>query len=186
VEVPVPVPVPAEPQPSPPRWRVELDAAVVGSLGLSPTPTLGGLATVIVEPPGFVPIALEGAIFPFSRADRPEGRADFFHVHAGLQICPLAVREAGLALHGCLGADAGALFVLDTDLDVGERERLIGQGHAVLRGHWDVIGILTVRFAVHLLIPFRHDAFTYQGGTRELYVPEPIAGMIDLGAGIHF
>jgi hypothetical protein len=186
VRVPVPVPAPVPEAPPAPRWRVEIDSAVAGTIGLLPTGAIGGVATVIVEPPGFIPLALEGAIVPWARAESAAGYADFLHIHAGLQICPLGLREQGLALHGCLGADAGAVFVLDSDLDVAERERVIGQAHIVLRGHWDVVSILTIRVAVHLLIPFRHEPFTYSGGAMQLYAPEPVAGMLDLGAGIHF
>jgi hypothetical protein len=181
VEVPVLVPAPAPPAP---RWRVEIDAAVLGAIGLLPTPALGGLTSVIVEPPGFIPLVLEGALLPFSRAESSLGRADFLQVHAGLQLCPLALREGGLALHGCLGADAGAVVVVGGDVVLDERERLIGQAHAVVRGHWDVIGPLTIRLAVHLLVPFRHEAFTLGGNA--FYAPEPVAGMLDLGAGVHF
>lgn len=170
------------PAPAPPGWRVEIDVALVGSLGLLPTPSLGGSTTVIVEPPGFVPIALEGALIPFSRAGHASGHADFLQVHAGVQLCPLALRDGGLALHGCLGADAGAVFVVGGDVD--ERERVIGLAHAALRGHWDVAGPLTLRAAVHLLVPFRHEPFTASGNA--FYAPEPIAGMLDLGVGVHF
>lgn len=183
-EVPVEVPVPAPPAPG---WRVEIDSAIAGTIGLLPTGALGGVTTIIVEPPGFIPLALEGAIVPWARADDGAGGyADFLHVHAGLMICPLGIRERGLALHGCVGADAGAVVVLGGTIDVEENERLIGQAHAVLRGHWDVVGVLTIRLAVHLLIPFRHEPFLYGGGTQRLYAPEPVAGMLDLGAGLHF
>ena len=40
-----------------------------------------------------------------------------------------------------------------------------------------------------LLVPFRHDAFTYPdgaGNTQQIYAPEPIAGMLDVGIGLHF
>ena len=179
VEVPVPVPAPPAP-----RWRVEVDASLAFALGLQPTPSLGGITTVIVEPPGFIPIALEGALFPFARAGSSAGHADFLPVHAGLSLCPLALRERGLALHGCLGADAGAVVVVGGDLVLDERERVIGQAHAALRGHWDVVGPLTLRLAVHLLVPFRHEPFT--AGGNAFYRPEPVAGMVDLGAGVHF
>jgi hypothetical protein len=179
--VEVPVPAPAEPS----GWRVEVDAALVGSVGLSPLPNLGGASAVIVEPPGFVPFAVAGALFPFSRAAQGGAHADFLHVHAGVQLCPLGLREGGLALHGCLGADAGAVFVWGGELAVDERERVIGQGHAVLRGHWDVVGPLTVRLALHFLVPFRQgEPFT--AGGEPFYTPEPVAGMLDLGAGLHF
>ncbi|HJL15036.1 MAG TPA: hypothetical protein RMH99_05230 [Sandaracinaceae bacterium LLY-WYZ-13_1] len=179
----VEVPVPTESER--PRWRVEIDAVLVGSLGLSPLPNLGGLSAVIVEPPGFVPLVLEGALFPFSRAERAGAHADFLHVHAGLQICPLGLREGGLALHGCLGADAGAVIVLGGDLPVDQSERLIGQGHVALRGHWDVVGPLTVRLGLHFLVPFRQDD-PFTTGANPFYTPEPVAGMVDLGAGVHF
>jgi len=70
---------------------------------------------------------------------------------------------------------------------VSESERLIGQAHAALRGHWDVIGPLTIRAALHLLVPFRHDVFVADvaGAPVQVYAPEPVAGMLDLGVGIH-
>ncbi len=178
----VEVPAPAPPAP---RWRVEIDATLAGAIGLLPTPALGGISAVIVEPPGFVPLMIEGALFPFSRADGGGVHADFLHVHAGLAICPLAIRERGLALHGCVGADAGAVFVVGGE-PLDEGERVIGQAHVALRGHWDVIGPLTLRLGLHFLVPFRHEAFTYGDGANALYAPEPVAGMIDLGAGLHF
>lgn len=182
----VEVPVPVEPAPGA-RWRFEVDATLVGSVGLVPTPMIGGQSTVILRAPNFVPVALEGALFPFARAETANGHADFLHVHAGLQICPLWLEENGLHLHGCLGADAGAVLVIGGDLAIDEGERLIGQAHAAVRGHWDVIGPLTIRAAVHLLVPFRHDAFvaTVAGAPVPVYVPEPVAGMIDLGVGVH-
>lgn len=179
VEVPVEVPVEVEA----PRWRVEIDASGVGALGLTPGPTLGGLTAVIVEPPGFVPLVLEGALLPFTRASDGVRHADFLHAHAGLQICPLALRDEGLALHGCVGADAGAVFVVGGDANVTERERVTGFGHAALRGHWDVVGPLTVRLGLHLLVPFRHDPFVADGVA--FYRPDPIAGFFDLGVGVH-
>lgn len=182
----VEVPVPAEPDPGQ-AWRFEVDAALVGSVGLVPTPMIGGLSTVILRAPNFVPVAIEGALYPFSRAEPANGHADFLHVHAGLQICPLWFRENGLALHACLGADAGAVIVVGGDLEIVENERLIGQGHVAIRGHWDVIGPLTVRAGLHLLVPFRHEPFiaTVGGMPSTVYTPEPIAGMLDIGLGIH-
>lgn len=182
----VEVPVPAEPDPGH-GWRFEVDATLVGSVGLVPTPMIGGQSTIILRAPNFVPVAVEGALFPFSRAETAIGHADFLEVHAGLQICPLWVRENGLALHGCIGADAGAMIVVGGDLQIEEAERLIGQAHAALRGHWDVVGPLTIRAAIHLLVPFRHDAWITRAGgvATQVYAPEPVAAMIDLGVGVH-
>lgn len=183
----VEVEVPAEPEEPPgPRWRIEIDASGAGSLGLSPTAALGGIGAVILEIPDFVPIVVEGALFPFSRAvEDGVGQADFFHVHAGFQICPLALRESGIALHGCLGADAGAVLVIGGD-EVDNPERVIGQAHAAVRGHFDIIGPLTLRAGLHLLVPFRHDPYIATSSGGQLYAPEPIAGMLDLGVGAHF
>ena len=170
------------------RWRFEVDAALVGSVGLVPTPMVGGQSSLILTPAGFVPVVLEGALFPFSRAEHAgNAYADLLHVHAGLQICPLYVREQGLALHGCIGADAGAVIVWGGTLDVADGERLIGQAHAALRGHWDIIGPLTLRVGLHLLVPFRHDPFVANigGVATEIYRPEFVAGMLDVGVGIH-
>ncbi len=187
------VEVPAEPEAPPPgpRWRIEVDASGAASLGLSPTAALGGLGAVILEIPGFVPILVEGAIFPFSEAQLDRvGAAQFLHVQGGFQICPLAVREGIAALHGCLGADAGGVFVIGGSLDVSNPERVIGQARASVRGHFDLIGPLTLRVGLHLVVPFRHDAFLAPhptlGGQVEVYVPEPIAGILDVGVGAHF
>ena len=172
-----------------PRWRVEIDGALAGVLGLLPAPTIGGLLTVTLEPPGFVPISLEGALIPFSRAEPSAGHADFLHLHAGLSICPLAVEGERLALHACAGADAGAVLVIGGTLSVPERERLIGQAHLVVRGYWRVAEPLVLRIGLHLLVPFRHDAFRYldgMGALQAFYSPDPIAGLLDLGLGLRF
>lgn len=181
VRVEVPVEPPA---PEPPRWRVEVDTTLVGAVGLTPTLSLGGMTSIIVEPPDFIPVLVEGVLIPWSPANTPSGQADFLHFHAGLQLCPLALREGGLALHGCLGADAGGVIVVGGDLQVDEGERIIGQAHAALRGHWDIVGPLSLRAGLHLLVPFRHDAFTVGGAA--IYAPEPVAGMLDIGVGLHF
>jgi hypothetical protein len=178
----VEVPVPAPPGP---RWRVEVDASLVGSLGLSPHPNVGGMTTVIVEPPGFVPFAVHGALFPFARAGQGGAHADFLHVHVGLQLCPLGLREGVLALHGCLGVDAGAMIVVGGPLAVDERERVIGQAHVELRGHWDVAGPLTLRAGLHFLVPFRQGEPFTAGGVA-FYTPDPVAGLLDVGLGVHF
>ncbi|MFK7985249.1 MAG: hypothetical protein AB8I08_04390 [Sandaracinaceae bacterium] len=188
VRVEVPVEPSEEPSEEPadepePRWRLEIDATLVGAVGLTPTLSLGGMTSIILEPPDFIPVLVEGVLIPWSPANTPAGQADFLHFHAGLQLCPLALREGGLALHGCLGADAGGVIVVGGDLQVDEGERIIGQAHAVLRGHWDIIGPLTLRAGLHLLVPFRHDAFTVAGSA--IYSPEPVAGMLDIGVGLH-
>ncbi len=180
VEVPVPVEVPG------PRWRFEFDASLVMALGLLPTLAPGGVGALVVEPPGFVPVVFEGVLMPFSRAEHETGHVDFLHVHGGLQICPLWVRAQGLALHACVGADLGAVVVIGGDLDLQQDERVLGQAHILVRGHWDVGGPWTLRAALHLLVPFRHEPFVFGSSAIELWDPSPVAGMLDLGIGLHF
>ena len=181
------LPSPAPPAPEDPSWMVDIQVGLGGSLGLLPTPMIGGLSTVIVHPPGFIPILIEAALFPFSRAEASSGHADLLHAHAGVQLCPLWFREGRFAAQGCLGVDAGAVLVIGGDLNVESSERVIGQAQAVIRGDYRIVGPLTLHASVHLIVPFRHDAFAASiGGVRtEFYQPEPIAGMVDLGIGIH-
>jgi hypothetical protein len=179
-----PMELPTAPAPAP-GWRVELDVGLVGSVGLSPHPNLGGFAGVVLEPPGFVPVALHGALFPYARAESSAGSADLLHVQIGAQLCPLWTRERRFALHLCLGLDAGAVAVLGGTADLDERERVIGQAHAEARVHWDLSGLVTVRASAHFVVPFRQgEPFTVAGAA--FYTPEPVAGLLDLGVGVHF
>jgi hypothetical protein len=182
-----PVEAPRDRAPASRPWRFEADAALFGALGLAPGLALGGLGALIVEPPGFVPLVVEGALVPLARVDAAGVRADFLRVVGGAQVCPLALRGSRLALHGCVGFDVGALFVLDSSVPLREREKVLVQGHVALRGHWRVAGPLVVRLGLHLLVPFRAVSFARADGLDEqVYAPASVGGMLDLGAGLEF
>ena len=175
----------AAPAESTHSWRFELDAALIGALGLVPGVGLGGLSAFTAEPPSFVPLVAEGTLLPFARVNAAGVRADFLRVVGGLQVCPLVWRPGRITLLSCVGVDVGALFVVDTSQALREREKVLVEGHLVLRGHWRVAGPLVLRAGLHLLVPFRQVAFvTAATPSEEVYAPPSVAGMLDLAVGL--
>jgi hypothetical protein len=167
-----------------PRWHFETDASLGAALGLLPGFAAGGLGALVVEPPGFVPIVLEGAIF-LGRSSR----ADLLQAHGGVALCPLARRGPRLGLAACAGIDAGGLFANARDEGVPNGDRLAVQAHASVRAHLRIVGPLALRAGLHLVVPLRHDDLTVtddQDDERVLYAPDPVAGLLTLGLGLVF
>lgn len=166
--------------------RIEVDATLVGAIGTLPSASVGGQISLVARPPNFVPLVLEGGFFPFGTAANGTGDARFLELYAGLAICPAYHRFTTVELHACVGADAGAMLVRGHASGVDDTERILGRARASLRVHWDVYGRLTLRAGVHFVVPFRHEPYTSGGGASTLYTPSPVAGMLDLGLGVHF
>lgn len=171
---------PPEPAVVAPRWGGEVHVALTGGYGLMPGATLGGSATGILRPPGFVPLLATGELEPFGRA---EG-ADFSRATGGVQICPLVLDGAKLGMLGCVGVDAGAIFAITSTAPLDTTEWVLVQGRASLRPSWRVWGPLTVDAALHLVVPFRPVTFTSDGA--DVYTPAPAAVLLDVGAGLRF
>ena len=167
-------------------WRFEVDVALFTALGVVPGVGVGGQSTFVIVPPGFVPLLIEGTLIPFARGDGGGARVDFLRVVGGVQICPLSLRGARLALRGCVGVDLGAMFVLDASVALREREKVLVNGHLALVGTWRFAGPFLLRAGVHLLVPFRGVAFARQDTGAEIYAPGIVAGMVDLGVGVEF
>jgi hypothetical protein len=179
---------PEETPPAPPAsgWRFEVDVALLAALGVVPGLGLGGQSTFVIVPPGFVPLIVEGTLIPFARSESAGARVDFLRVVGGVQICPLALRGARVALRGCVGADIGAMFVLDASVALREREKVLVNGHLAVVGTWRAAGPFLLRAGLHLLVPFRGVAFTREDTGAEVYAPGIVAGMVDLGVGVEF
>jgi hypothetical protein len=179
---------PEETPPAPPAsgWRFEVDVALLAALGVVPGLGIGGQSTFVIVPPGFVPLIVEGTLIPFARSDSGGARVDFLRVVGGVQICPLALRGARIALRGCVGVDIGAMFVLDASVALREREKVLVNGHLAVVGTWRAVGPFLLRAGLHLLVPFRGVAFTREDTGAEVYAPGIVAGMVDLGVGVEF
>lgn len=162
-----------------PRWHFETEGSLGAALGLLPDLSVGGLGALVVEPPGFVPILLEGAIF-LGRSEE----ADLLQAHGGVALCPLARRGPRLGLAVCAGIDAGGLFASARRDGVPDRDRLVAQARASIRGHLRLIGPLALGAGLHFVVPFRHDDLT--AGGRTLFAPDPVAGILTLGLGLVF
>ncbi len=162
-----------------PRWHFETEGSLGAALGLLPDLSVGGLGALVVEPPGFIPILLEGAIF-LGRSDE----ADLLQAHGGVALCPLARRGRRVGLAVCAGIDAGGLFASARGDGVPDRERLVAQARASVRGHLRVVGPLALGAGLHLVVPFRHDDLTAEG--RTFFSPDPVAGILTLGLGLVF
>lgn len=176
VEVSVEVPAP--------RWRLELALSPQVALGLLPFVAPGGGLALFLTPPGFVPILVQGAIYPWSRAELAGGaHVDHLAVLAGIGLCPLALREDRVAFLACATIDAGAQVVVGQQgVVTSERERVIVQLDVSARVHVRLVGPLMFHAGLALLVPFRHEAWLADVGIY--HRPEPIAGVLDLGVGI--
>lgn len=167
-----------------PRWHFETDGSLGVGLGVLPGVAAGGLGALLVQPPGFVPLVLEGALL-LGRSDR----ADLLEAVGGIAICPLARRSERLGFALCAGIDGGGLFASARGADVPDGDRLVAQARVSLRGHWRVVGPLALRAGLHGVVPFRHDDLAVtddQGDRRVLYSPDVLAGILTIGVGLVF
>jgi hypothetical protein len=193
----VPAPEPAPPErtrvivrtkrvvvPAPAPWHFETDGSLGVGLGVLPGVAPGGLGALVVQPPGFVPLVLEGALF-LGQSDR----ARLIEAVGGIAICPLARRGDRLGFALCAGIDGGGLFASARDPGVPDGDRLVAQARLSLRGHWRIVGPLALRAGLHGVVPFRHDELAVtdqQGDRRVLYFPDVVAGIVTLGVGLVF
>lgn len=166
------------------RWHVELESTLGPGLGLLGGVSAAGLAAILIEPPGFVPVVLEGAAF----LGRSDG-ADLLQVQGGVGLCPLSRQSPRLGLAACAGVDAGGLFADARDEGVPNGDRLAVHAHASVHGSLRLVGPLALRAGLHLLVPLRFDDLTVtdeRGDEHVLFRPDPLAGLLTLGLGLVF
>lgn len=177
VEVPIEVPGP--------RWRLEIALSPQVAVGLLPFVAPGGGLAFLLTPPGFVPILVQGAIYPWSRAELAGGAwVDHLAALAGIGMCPLALREDRVAFMACATIDAGAQVVIGQEgVTPAERERVIVQLDVAARVHVRLVGPLMFHAGLALLVPFRTEPWLATGDVV-YHRPEPIAGVLDLGVGV--
>ncbi len=97
------------PPPRPWKLGLGLGASVAG--GFVPRPTVGPTLSVVLHPPGFVPIALRGAAYPFG-VDRGTVRGEGISVRGfigGIELCPFGLARRGIDMHLCGGANLAVL-----------------------------------------------------------------------------
>lgn len=182
-------PVGAEPEPpselaaapAVPRWRFGIDASLTGGWGAVPGVGVGGIGLVWVRPPGFVPVVAQGELVPFART----AGVDLARMVGGLQICPLAIAMEDVTLDGCVGVDAGVIFVLASDSPVSATEKVVVQAAGALHLRWRVVGPMVVRAGLHPVVPLRPIQFTTTDGAP-LYTAAPLAAYADAGLGLTF
>jgi hypothetical protein len=109
-----PEPPPVRPTPAPPRrpsWRVSPTANLALGFGLLPSPAVGLLADVAVQPPRFWGVDLLGGLWGSQTTALPASGAttDFRLAFAGLAICPLSAAPERAGFEVCGGAIVGAL-----------------------------------------------------------------------------
>ena len=97
----------------PPRrpWKLDLGLGASAVGGFVPRPTVGPTFSVVLQPPGFVPIALRGAAYPFG-VDRGTVRGEGISVRGfigGVELCPFGLARRGIDMHVCGGANLAVL-----------------------------------------------------------------------------
>lgn len=97
----------------PPRrpWKLDLGLGASAVGGFVPRPTVGPTFSVVLEPPGFIPIALRGAAYPFD-VDRGTVRGEGISVRGfigGIELCPFGLARRGIDMHVCGGANLAVL-----------------------------------------------------------------------------
>lgn len=162
--------------PPPPRWGFELGSSAGVGLGLLPGVGLGGRVRLGVDPPGFVPVSFEGELLPYGVVDG----VGFTRMTGGLALCPLSWAPGRFGLDGCLGIDAGVLFVVAGEADA--TERVLVEAQLLARPRLRVVGPLWLESELRLYLPLRAVAFAAEG--EPLFAPSPVAGMLDLGLGL--
>jgi hypothetical protein len=144
----------------------------------------------VVEPPGFLPIELELALFPDARATASDGshEARFDLLFAGALLCAPPLGGRRLRVHGCAGIEAGGLRARGVGFDAShEEERAVAQVAGRVRAIVWIWGPFLAQASATLVVPLRRDRFVYadaSGGVHPIFEPAPVGGMIDLGAGI--
>jgi hypothetical protein len=168
-----------------PRWRLELALSPQVAVGLLPFVAPGGGLAILLTPPGFVPFIVQGAIYPWSRAELAGGAwVDHLAALAGIGMCPLALREDRVAFLACATIDAGAQVVVGEQGVVAvERERVLVQLDVSARVHVRIVGPLMFHAGLALLVPFRTEPWLATGDVV-YHRPEPVAGVLDLGVGL--
>ncbi len=168
------------------HWHLELAPSIAGAFGLSPFAAPGGALTIGLVAPGFVPVLVHGAIFPWARA-QPENAPplDVLQGYAGIAICPLALRTDRFSFATCAGVDVGALVLLSGRDLVTEPERITVQGDLAVHFHVAIVGPLFFHADASLLVPFRPEPFYLRGPpTRPWFIPDPVAAVVTLGVGV--
>jgi len=184
--VDAPVSVETESHPRLP-YRIEVDARVVGAIGLLPIGVVGFEGALVVRPPRFVLVSFEYAFFPSPRFLLDAGgTVRFIVAYGGPAICPLSKRFGPVELRGCVGIDAGFVVLRGDTESLDDPSRLIGQARTSMRLHWDVSSRITLHAGLQMGVPFRHRAFTADHGATLLFAPGPVFGVLDLGVGVRF
>jgi hypothetical protein len=176
---PEPAPRPAEPPTSTTpeeRWRVELGAGVGASLGLLPHVAATGVGTVLIDPPGWFDVEIEGALVPYATTTNTSGDLVMWMAAGGLSACAELVRFERLRGHLCAGVQTGVLRVIPAGAEA--REIVLVHGLARARIAVPLVWRLSAWLRTTLIVPIRRGGFTE--GTE----PAAAAGALDLGLAI--
>lgn len=174
------------------RWRFDLLGRVAVAAGYMPGISPGLSGASVVEPPGFLPIELELALFPTATARSSDGafEARLGLLVAGALLCAPTLGGERLRAQGCAGLEAGVLQARGVGADVSlEDERAVVQLAARARAILRVVGPFVVQASASLVVPLRRDRFVVRdadGAAHAIFEPAPVGGTFDLGAGLSF
>ncbi|AKV03938.1 hypothetical protein AKJ09_10601 [Labilithrix luteola] len=93
------------------HWRFDVGFGASTAAGFAPKPTVGPAAHAMMRPPGFVPIALRGALYPLAveRVSIPGEGSSVRAFVAGIDLCPLALARGRFEGLACTGFEVGGL-----------------------------------------------------------------------------
>jgi hypothetical protein len=187
---PAPADCPAPPPPpSPSPWRASLEAGGTAMVGLLPRAAGGVLIRTHVTPPRFWSFDVGAVVFPAVGAQQGGASASFQLTEAFVNVCPLTVGKSSVAFSACAGVQAGALHAQGSGVLVSSSpEEALFNVAVEGRVRWRPWGPLLLGAGLGLAVPVLRTRFTYvyAGTSTDLFTVAPIAGTLDLSAGVEF
>lgn len=186
-EKPTPIRLPVEPARA---WRVHVELAASGAVGVLPGAIAGVSLGWGLDPPGLFLIELDASLYPKADVAQNGAGSRFSLASAELDLCPLEVGRSQPWLWGCvsqrLGEISGEGFGFSENL---RQSRAFYSAGLRARAAVELAGPLKLVGSVGGEVPVTRDRFIYRdatGRTVELFRMAPIFGSAELGLGLSF
>jgi hypothetical protein len=189
-----PLPANADRGPSPPAnpaegrpWRLEADAEATVAFGLLPGAGTGLAARLLLSPPSFWAIAVEGTFWRETDARASSGGSGIGLEQGGILLCPFDVRRSRLSLLACAGMQAGKMSAAGFGFDANySASSTLYDTTAAAHARYRLVGPVTALVGVSLGVPLNPYRFVYRdpnGETPEVFRVAPVFAALDLGVG---
>jgi hypothetical protein len=185
-----PKPPPVTPTPPPPRrppWRVSPTASLALGFGLLPSPAVGLLADVPVQPAKFWGVDVLGGLWGSQTTALAASAAttDFRLAFGGLAICPLSAAPERAGFEVCGGAIVGALASVGHGFSISQPKTGVS-AYAIGSGALRVplAGPLALQLRADIGLAIYRDKFRYVDANGAHTVFEPAEPSATLAAGL--